>query len=150
MIGELAKQLFIQSSSVPEELWTIFEKYSRINVEKAQQIFTLLSRRFESTYICIDALDECLPHTRSSLLRFFGTVQRSSLRIFCTGRTSVEAEVVELLEPLSTKTMEIYAHESDLRKHIEALVAVDRHKKAMDAQLLEEITKQLLSQSQKL
>jgi hypothetical protein len=150
MVGELAKQLLFQSSSIPDEVWALFEKDTKITTEIAQQIFTMLARRFESTYVCIDALDECEPEVRRNLLRILSTPREPPLHIFCTGRTSVEVEATELLGPLGTRIKEIYAHEEDLRRHIEAQIAQDRHKKAMDEQLLEEITEALLSRSQKL
>jgi hypothetical protein len=62
----------------------------------------------------------------------------------------VETEATELLGPLGTAKMQICAHEEDLRRHIEVHIAQDRHKKAMDEQLQEEITEALLSRSQKL
>jgi hypothetical protein len=150
IVSELAKQLLLQSSSIPDEIWALFETHTAITTERAQQIFTLLARRFESTYVCIDALDECKPEARSNLLRFLSTPTGAPLHIFCTGRTSVEAETTELLGPLRTKIRQIYAHEEDIRRYIEVEIAQDRHKKAMDAQLQEEITKELLSRSQNL
>jgi hypothetical protein len=150
IIGELAKQLFLQSETVPDEVWRLFDKHTRITTENAQKIFTLLLRGFESIYICIDALDECEPQPRGALLRFLSTFDNGSLRIFCTSRTSIETEATELLGPLGTTTMQISAHEEDLRRHIEVQIAQDRHKKAMDERLQEEITEALLSRSQKL
>jgi hypothetical protein len=150
MIGELAKQLFLQSSSIPDEVWTFFNKHIMISMEKAQKIFTLLLRGFESTYVCIDALDECEPQSRSTLLRFLRTFNDGSLRVFCTSRPSIEAEAIDLLGPLGAKTVEIFAHENDLRRHIHVKITQDRHNQAMDEELEEEITAELLSRSQKL
>jgi hypothetical protein len=150
IICELAKQLLIQSPSVPEEIWTLFDKHVRTTMEKAQKIFTLLVRGFDSTNICIDALDECEPQSRGALLRFLSTFDDGSLHIFCTSRISVETEATELLGPLGTRVMQISAHEEDLRKHIEVQIAQDRHRKAMDEQLKADITEALLSRSQKL
>jgi hypothetical protein len=150
IIGELAKQLFLQSRTPPDDIWRLFDKRTSINTENAQKIFTVLLRAFDSTFICIDALDECEPQSRGALLRFLGTFDDISLRVFCTSRTSVETETTELLRPLGTTTMQISAHEEDLRRHIEAQIAQNRHKKAMDEQIQEEITEILLSRSQKL
>jgi hypothetical protein len=150
IIGELAKQLLLQSSSIPDEVWALFEKHTKITTEKAQQIFTALAGKFESTFVCIDALDECEPRSRSDLLQFLSAPNERSLYIFCTGRTSVEMEATEHLEPLGTQIRQIFAHEEDLRRHIEAEIAQDRRKKAMDEQLQEEIMEALLSRSQKL
>jgi hypothetical protein len=148
LIGELAKQLFLQSRTVPDEMWKLFDKHSTITMEQAKKIFTLLLRGFESTYICIDALDECDPHSRSALLGFLRSID--GIRIFCTSRTSIEVEATELLGPLGTRSVQIFAHEADLRRHIEVQISQDRHKKAMDEQLQKDITEALLSRSQKL
>jgi hypothetical protein len=150
IIGELAKQLFLQSRTVPDEMWMLFDKHSRITMEQAKKIFTLLLRGFESTFICIDALDECEPQSRSALLRFLAMLDQVSTSIFCTARTGVESEATKLLGPIGTKSVGIFAHEADLRRHIEVQIAQDRYNKAMDAQLQEEITKTLLDRSQNL
>jgi hypothetical protein len=46
--------------------------------------------------------------------------------------------------------VQIFAHEADLRRHIEVQISQDRHKKAMDEQLQKDIIEALLSRSQKL
>jgi hypothetical protein len=150
IIGELAKQLFLQSRTPSDEIWRLFDKRTSITKEKAQKIFTLLLRGFDSTFICIDALDECEPQSRGALLRFFGTFDDGTLHLFCTSRTSVESEATKLLKPLGTTTMQISAHDEDLRRHIAVQIAQVRHEKAMDMQLQEDITDELLSRSQNL
>jgi hypothetical protein len=150
VLGELSKQLLLQASSVPNEVWTLFDENFKITIDKARRIFTLLLRSFDSTYICIDALDECKPQSQREILGFLGTFKDSSLRIFCTGRFSVQDEAMKQLRPFITETMEIFAHESDVRQYLEAKIAEDPYEEAMDEQLKDEITSQLVSLSQKL
>lgn len=144
IIGELTKQLLLQAPSIPDEVWPLFQKHTAINKKTAQQIFTLLLNSFGSIYVCIDALDECQPQFREELIGFFTALKRTTLRIFCTGRPSITAEVTESLGPLGVKTVEICAHETDVRLYIEEKVSRDRHKKAMDEQLHGQITKELV------
>lgn len=146
VIGELSKQLLLQATSVPEEVWKLFRKHTAISTKEAQQIFTLLLSSFELTYLCLDALDECEPQSRKALLSFLGLLIGSKLRVFCTGRFSVKDQAKDLLRPFSPKVVEIFAHETDIRQYIEEEIAQDDHKDAMDEQLQEEITKQLVSQ----
>jgi hypothetical protein len=145
MIGELAKQLLLQSSPIPEEVWPLFEKHTAITTEKATQVLTLLLHNFDRIYICIDALDECDPQSREELLRFLATFKGTALRVFCTARFHVVAEVTEYFEPLGIKTVEICAHEADIKLYIEERISKDRRKDAMDEQLQEQITKKLVS-----
>jgi hypothetical protein len=56
---------------------------------------------------------------------------------------------MEILQPFYPNTLEISAHEGDIRRYIEVKIAQDRHKEAMDDGLQDEITKQLASRSQK-
>jgi hypothetical protein len=56
VIGELAKQLILQAPSVPPDVWSLFQKHSAISIDKAQQIFCLLLRSFDSIFIFLDAL----------------------------------------------------------------------------------------------
>jgi hypothetical protein len=143
MIGELAKQLLLQSSSIPEEVWSLFQKHAPITTEEAEQVLTLLLRSFDRIFICIDALDECEPHLRKELLRLLVTLKGTGLRVFCTSRSHVVAEVTEIFEPLGIKTVEICAHEADIRLYTEEKISRDRRKGAMDEQLREQIMTQL-------
>lgn len=148
IIGDLAKQLLLQASPIPSDVWATFERHEAITTEKAKQIFTLLSRTFECTYVCIDALDELMHQPRFDLLRFLSTFRGDILRIFCTARISVESEVTNLLGPFGIKTLQIFAHEVDLRTHIKVKITRDRNRTAMDTRLQEDITKELISRSQ--
>jgi hypothetical protein len=145
MIGELAKQLLLQSSFVPEEVWSLSEKHTAITTEKARRVLTLLLRSFDRVYICVDALDECQPQYREEFLHFLVTLRGTGLRFFCTGRSHIVAQVTELFEPIGIKTMEICAHEADIKLYIEEKISKDRRKGAMDEQLKEQITKKLVS-----
>jgi hypothetical protein len=145
IIGELAKQLLLQSSSVAEEVWSLFEKHTTITTENAKQALTHMLRSFDGVYLCIDALDECQPQVRRELLSFLVTLKGAGLRIFCTGRTHIMAEARTCLKTFGLETMEIYAHEADIRLHLEEMISRDPHKGAMDEQLQEQITTTLIS-----
>jgi hypothetical protein len=145
IIGELAKQLLLQSSSVAEEVWSLFEKHTAISTEKAKQVLTHMLHSFDEVYLCIDALDECPPQVRRELLSFLVTLKGAGLRIFCTGRTHIVAEATGSLKPLGPEAMEIYAHEADVRLYLEEMISRDPHKGAMDEQLQEQITTALIS-----
>lgn len=144
MLGELAKQLLLQSSTIPDATWQLFEKRETLTTEIVKKIFTLLLPNFKSIYIFLDALDECLPHLREDLLCSLTSSRATTIRMFCTGRSSVAAEAKRHLGSLGFKTMEIYAHEADIRLHLKEQISRDRRKDAMDDQLQEQITNRLI------
>lgn len=145
VIGELTKQLLLQVPSVPDEVWRFYQKHTAVTAPTAKQIFSLLLPRFASVYVCIDALDECQPQFRGDLFQFLATSEHVNLRIFCTGRYSVAAETIKILRPLGLKTIDIRADRADIRLYIEQMISRDRHKGAMDDQLREQLTKELVS-----
>jgi hypothetical protein len=145
MIGELAKQLLLQLSSVPEEVWSLFEKHTAITTEKAKQVLDLLLRSFGKVYICVDALDECESRSRKDILRFLVHLNGTGLQIFCTGRSHIMTEAMEFLEPLGLRALEVCAYEADIRLYIEEKILEDGRKGAMDEQLQGQIMKKLVS-----
>lgn len=146
LIGELAKQLLLQVPSVPDEVWPLFQKHTAVSTNKAEEIIHLLQQHcFDRIYVCIDALDECQPNFRRDLLNFLTTLTKTTSRIFCTSRSNVVTEAKDVVGSLGLETIEISAHEADIRLYLEEHISRDRHKGAMDEQLQEAITRKLTS-----
>jgi hypothetical protein len=101
MIGAVIKQLVRWAQTVPTTILDLFRRRDKeqrsMDEEDARKIFGLVIDQFDTIYICVDALDECVPESRAQFLRFLKAVDSPSIRLFLTGRHSVEAEVTGTL-----------------------------------------------------
>jgi hypothetical protein len=152
MIGTLTKQLVRRAPKVPTTVLDLFrqrDKDQRSMDEKdAESIFGLVLAQFETVYICIDAMDECAPESRAQLLRFLKAIDSSSIRLFLTGRQSVEVEVITILSKLSPETISITATEEDIRTYLSQKLESDRCRGEMTEDFKDEIVKKLVEVSQ--
>jgi hypothetical protein len=152
MIGSLTKQLLWWAESIPTTALDLFRQRSRekqaMDEEDAKTIFGLLVDQFETVYICMDAVDECVPGSRRQLLEFLKAMDSPSLRLLLTGRHSVEAEVNGVLSSLSPKTISIRAAEEDIRIYLSQKLATDQYPEAMNESFKEQIVEKLVRVSQ--
>lgn len=152
ILGSFAKQLVSQAHSIPATVWEIFkQKEARqdvINLEDAEKIITLIIPCFDRVCVCIDALDECQLEPRRQILDFFRRLTGTTLRLFLTGRPSVEYEVVGALNDLPISKILIVANEEDIRLYLSEKFSQDPYPEAMDDSLRTEIANEIVSQSQ--
>jgi hypothetical protein len=152
MIGALTKQLVRRAKIVPTTVLDLFrerdEEQRSVDEEDAQKIFGLVLNRYDTVYICIDALDECAPGSRAQLLRFLKAIDSPSIRLFLTGRHSAEAEVTSTLSSLFPMIIPISAAEEDIRIYLSQKLENDRSPEAMDENLKNQIMENLVKISQ--
>jgi hypothetical protein len=151
IIGSFAKQLVSQAHSIPVAVWELYEPKAKrqetINLESAKQIVNVILPCFDCVYICIDALDECEPTPRGQLLDFLKKVTGTTLRIFLTGRPSVEDELVNSLRCIPLSVIPIVANEEDIRIYLSEKFERDRYPEAMGESLKTEISNKIIEQS---
>ena len=100
MLGSLLRQLVSGRGEIPEAIAHDFRKEKRIIGGRGLQV-SGISKMFQTitatrrTFICIDALDECVPEHRVVILESLRQILRGSpnTRIFMTGRPHVQSEV---------------------------------------------------------
>jgi hypothetical protein len=152
MIGALMKQLIRWAETIPTMTLDLFKRRSKeeksMDEEDAKTIFNLLVGQFDTIYICIDALDECEPKARAQLLRFLRTIDSTSIRLFMTGRHSVEADVTSTLSTLSPKTISITAAEEDIRIYLSQSLENDPYPQAMNEAFKNQIVDKLVKVSE--
>jgi len=100
MLGSLLRQLVSGQGEIPKEIVQDFRKEKMsiggrwLPVSGILKMFqaTATTRR---TFICVDALDECVPEHRMVVLESLGQILRGSpdTRLFMTGRPHVRSEV---------------------------------------------------------
>jgi anion-transporting ArsA/GET3 family ATPase len=152
MIGALTKQLVWWARSIPTAVSNLFEwrelEQRSVDEDDAKTIFNHVLGKFDAVYICIDALDECVREALTQLLQFLKAVESTSIRLFLTGRHSVEAEVTGALSDLSPKTIAIAAVEEDIRIYLSQKLASDPYPEAMNEDFRNQIVEKLVEVSQ--
>jgi hypothetical protein len=151
IIGSFAKQLISQSQSIPIAVWKVYRpkagRLEAINLESAKQIVNVILPCFDSVYICIDALDECQPETRRQLLGFLKTLMGTNIRLYLTGRSNVEGELLNAFKGISISTIPIVANDEDIRLYLAEKFEQDRYPEAMGDSLRAEVTNKIVDQS---
>jgi len=100
MLGSLLRQLVTGLEGIPEVVVQSFLNQKKVIGGQGLQVSGIL-KMFQTitaakrTFICVDALDECVPEHRMVILEALGQIVRESLdtRIFLTGRSHVRSEV---------------------------------------------------------
>jgi len=105
MLGSLLRQLVSGLEEIPEVVVQGFRKEKRVIGGRGLQVSGVLNM-FRSitaakrTFICVDALDECVPENLTVILESLAQILQGSpsTRIFITGRPHVRSEVERRLE----------------------------------------------------
>ena len=100
MLGSLLRQLVGGQKKIPEAIVEDFQKEKSVIGGRGLQVSGIL-KMFQTiaatrrTFICVDALDECVPEHRMVVLRSLGQMLQGSpnTRLFMTGRPHVRSEV---------------------------------------------------------
>ena len=100
MLGSLLRQLVSGQRKIPEAIAEDFQNDKSVIGGRGLQVSGIL-KMFQAitatrrTFICVDALDECVPEHRMVVLESLGQMLRGSpnTRLFMTGRPHVRGEV---------------------------------------------------------
>ena len=100
MLGSLLRQLVSGQTQLPEAIVEDFQKEKSVIGGRGLQVSGIL-KLFQTitatrrTFICVDALDECVPEHRMVVLESLGQILRGSPNtlLFMTGRPHVRSEV---------------------------------------------------------
>ena len=109
MLGSLLKQVVSGRRKIPEAIAENFEKEKSVIGDRGLQVWGIL-KMFQTiattrrTFICVDALDECVPEYRMVVLESLGQILQGSpnTRLFMTGRPHVRSEVERELGGVAT------------------------------------------------
>ena len=105
MLGSLLRQLVSGLKEIPETVVQTFQNEKKVIGGRGLQVSGILEMfhtiaATKRTFICIDALDECLPEYRTVVLESLRQILLASpnTRIFITGRSHVRNEVERKLD----------------------------------------------------
>ena len=109
MLGSLVRQLVSGQEKIPEAIAEDFQNEKSVIGGRGLQVSGIL-KMFHAitatrrTFICVDALDECVPEHRVVVLESLGQMLQGSpnTRLFMTGRPHVRSEVERELGEAAT------------------------------------------------
>jgi len=145
MLGSLLKQIVSGLAEIPPEVIEEYYKHKRVaggRRPRLSEIKTMLQTVSASqrTFICVDALDECVAEHRQVVLKSLREILEKSpgVRLFLTGRSYIRGEVQSLLAE-AAMFMEIKPNKGDIVTYILAKLEEDTNKDAMNAGLRKDI-----------
>jgi len=145
MLGSLLQQIVSGLTEIPGEVVDAYYKHKRVTGgrrPRLSEIQTMLQTVSTSqrTFICVDALDECVAEHRQVVLKSLREIPERSpgVRLFLSGRSYIRGEVQSILAETTT-FMEIKPNKGDIVTYILAKLEEDTNKDAMNASLREDI-----------
>ena len=148
MLGAVLKQVVSGLEEIPEEIAQAYKDHKKVidgrGVQLADIVNMLHTASKNPTFICIDALDECVAGYRAKVLDSLNLVlQRSpGTRIFVTGRPQIQAEVEKRLSG-RVMTIRITPRRDDIISYLHNRLDEDTKPGAMDSSLKADILKKI-------
>jgi len=145
MLGSLLKQLLSGLGEIPVEIVQKFRGQKKAIGGRRLQLPDIVKMcaavtSLQRTFICVDALDECVPKHRVEVLGALGQMLRGSpnTRIFMTGRSHIRGAVERELGGKIT-CVSIMSREDDIVTYLRARLGKDTTPQAMDSFLENDI-----------
>ena len=149
IMGVILKQL-VGRRGIPDDLREAFHQRQkefggrRLRLPDLMRMLKIAIASLPKAFICLDALDECLPKHVPELLKSLGDIVREcpKTRVFLTGRPHVGEDVQRYFSkaveiPISPNT-------DDIRNYVEMRLASDTESEAMNKELRADIVRIIL------
>ena len=149
MLGSLLRQLVSGQGNIPEAIAEDFQNEKSVIGGRGIQVSGIL-KMFQTitatrrTFICVDALDECVPEHRIVVLESLGQMLQGSpnTRLFMTGRPHVRGEVERELGGAAT-FVSVQATEDGVVRFLREKLRKDRTPNTMSSTLEGDIMKSI-------
>ena len=149
MLGSLLRQLVSGLEEIPEAVVQGFRDEKKVIGGRGLQVPGIL-RMFQAItarkrmFICVDAIDECVPEHRMTVLESLGQILQGSrdTRIFMTGRPHVRSEVEGKFGG-AAKFVFIHPINDDITRFLREKLKKDTSPNIMSSTLLESIMKNI-------
>jgi len=150
ILGSLLKQVVCGLENIPVRIVQAFRGQEKVIGGRKLglgEIVEILQEISSSrpTFICIDALDECMAEHRAKLLDSLGQIldKSPSTRIFLAGRFHIRDEVEKHLIKGRVVAVSVIPTRDDIIRFLRAKLREDTTPDAMDKSLEEDIIKAL-------
>ena len=148
-MGALLKQVVSGLGEIPEEISQAYKDQDKAIGRRGPRLADIIgmlqtTSSREHTFICIDALDECVPGHRVKLLDSLNQILQKSpgTRIFMTGRPHIRPEIGRRLEG-SVTSLFISPKIDDILGYLRTKLEEDTTPDAMDGNLEAEILRKI-------
>ena len=149
MLGSLLKQIVAGLEKIPDEIRRAFQHHKKVIGGRGLRVLEIVKMlqtvtSLQPTFICVDALDECVEEHRPEILDSLRqTLERSAnTRIFLTGRRHVRAEIEKHLGRRVT-ALSVKPNNDDIMGYIRMRLSKDTSLDAVDSGLEAEIIKSI-------
>jgi len=149
MLGSLLKQIVGGLERIPDEIRQMFQDHKKVIGGRRPQVAEIIKMlqivtSLQPTFICVDALDECVEEHRPEILDSLRTVLEKSLntRIFLTGRRYIQSEVERSLGG-RVSILSIKPSNDDIVEYIRMRLKKDTSPDAMNSGLEDQIIKRI-------
>ena len=149
MLGAMVKQVLGGLEEVPREISQAYEDQKKVIGGRGPQLSDIVKmlRTTSSerlTFICIDAMDECVPEHRIKILDSLDQILKKSpgTRIFMTGRQHVQAEIGERLSG-RVASIAITPRKGDVIGYLHTRLKEDTNPDAVDSILEADILRKI-------
>ena len=142
IMGAILKRLV--GREIPKDIREAFQEGRRPLLPDLKRMLRAAIASFPQVFICIDALDECLPKNLPELLGSLRDIVRDSprTRIFLTGRPHVKEAIQRYFTGVTVMT--ISPDHDDIRNYIEMRLDIDSEPEAMNNNLRADIVRIIL------
>jgi len=141
MLGALLKQVVGGLDRIPAEIVQAYEDQKRVIGGRGPQLSDVVrmlqaTSSERHTFICIDALDECVVGQQVKLLDSLNQILEKSpgTRIFVTGRPHIRPQIRERLAG-KVMSISITPRRDDIISYLRSRLAEDTTRDAMDSSL---------------
>ena len=149
VMGAILKQL-VGRGSIPTYVLEAFQEGQKeiggrgLLLADLMQMLRTAVASLPQVFICIDALDECLPKDLPELLESLRDIVRESptTKIFLTGRPHVEGAIQRYFTKAAV--IPVSPNTDDIRNYLKMKLDRDDEPEAMDNELREDIVKVIL------
>ena len=149
MLGALQKQVVGGLEEIPKEIVQAYKDHKKVIDGRGLQLEDILkmlqtTASEQPTFICIDALDECVVGHRVKVLDSLNQILRRcpGTRMFVTGRPQIQAEVEKRLSR-RVMALRITPRRHDIIGYLHTRLDEDTKPDAMDSNLKAEIMKKI-------
>ena len=149
MLGALLKHVVGGLQEIPVEIAQAYEDQGKVIGGRGPQLADIVkmlqnTSSKKRTFICVDALDECLEGYRVKVLDSLNKVLQKSpgARIFITGRPHVQAEIWKRL-PGRVRSVSITPRRRDIIGYLRTRLDEDTIPDAMDSSLEADILEKI-------
>jgi hypothetical protein len=116
----------LQHNALPRELETAYDKWiergqrNRPDVDVFADLVVQCSKEFSTSFIVLDALDECGDEERDLLVNYLQQFLHAGFKIYITTRPHLHDSLMEAMGSAQRGMIEIKANPIDVEKYVKA------------------------------